>query len=153
MDVPPSRYKVVEEGRRLVVRDTWNGNAPVTGHMPQPKLPSDSGRPATVEQARAALHKDRPRPAAAPDPTVFILTTHPWFDDRAPRQIRVEGKGQGALLVAIMVIGMLTVLAFVTIGWIMLLVAGFFLIQAKVRNAVRAGLTLLLDELGESVEH
>ena len=157
MDVPPSRYKVVEEGRRLVVLDRWNGNAPVAGHNPPPTLGADSP-PATVEQARAALRpgsgprptRTRP-PAGAPDPTAFTLITRPWFDNKAPRSIRVDGPGQGKLVVAAMVFAMLAILAFVMIGWPTLFVAGFFLMQPKVRGSIRSGVTLLLDALGEPV--
>ena len=149
MDVPPSRYKVVEEGRRLVVLDRWNGNAPVAGHIPPPKSGADTP-PATVEQARAALRPNPMRPqAGAPDPTAFTLTTHPWFDNKAPRKIRLAGLGQGKLLVAAMVFAMLAIVASVLIGWPALFVAGFFLIQPKTRSGIRTMLTALLDSLGE----
>jgi hypothetical protein len=145
MDMPPTRYKVVEQGRRLVVLDSWNGDAPVTGHAPR----SDAAaRPATVEQARAAL---RPRPRAdragnAPaGASETVITTQPWFDAKGPRRIRIDASGQGQLLIAAMVAAMAAILLFVLTGWPLLLVAGFALAPPRVRAGLRLGVTAWLD--------
>lgn len=144
MDMPPSRYKVVEQGRRLVVIDTWNGNVPVTGHLP---VPGETSRPATVEQARAALRPTRRQPgadagASAPE---TIVTTQPWFDAKGPRRVRIGGSGQGQLLVAAMVAAMAVVLLLILQAWPVLFVAGFALAQPRVRGGLRQGVTAWLD--------
>jgi hypothetical protein len=146
MDMPPSRYKVVEQGRRLVVLDSWNGDAPVTGHAPR----SDATPPpATVEQARAALHA-RPRTAdragnAPAGASETIITTQSWFDAKGPRRIRIDASGQGQLLIVAMVAAMAVILLFVLTGWPLLLVAGFALAQPRVRAGLRQGVTAWLD--------
>jgi hypothetical protein len=142
MDVPPSRYKVVEQGRRLVVLDRWNGDAPVVGHVPQPKLPSDSARPASVEQARDAMRR--------PGPAGFTLKTERWFDDQAPRVIRVGEQGRGRLLMLAAALLIVAVVLYF-IGWMALLVAGFLLLQPRARSGLRVVVTELLTGLGERI--
>jgi hypothetical protein len=146
MDMPPSRYKVVEQGRRLVVLDSWNGDAPVTGHAAR----SDATPPpATVEQARAAL-RTRPRipdrdrsPATGTAET--IITTQPWYDAKGPRRIRIDASGQGQLLIAAMVAAMAVALLFVLSAWPLLFVAGVALAQPRVRAGLRQGVMAWLD--------
>ena len=143
MDLPPSRYKVVEQGRRLVVIDTWNGNAPVTGHQP---VPGEAARPATVEQARAALRPARRQPATAgADAPETVITTQPWFDSKGPRRVMLDGSSLGMLLVLLLVAGMAAALILLMWGWPALLVLGFILAQKQARAGLRAGATAWLD--------
>jgi hypothetical protein len=66
MEPPPTRYKIVERGRRLEVIDTWTGQTD-------------------------AASRERLRPtdqAGIDDGTVF--TTRAWHDDKAPRTVRMN---------------------------------------------------------------
>jgi hypothetical protein len=144
MDVPPSRYKVVEQGRRLVVIDTWNGDRPVTRQAPRADSPA---RPATPQQARAALRPAQRKRAGnagmgVPD---TVITTQPWFDAKGPRQVKLNPSAQGlGLAVAIAgIAGTIYVLAMW--GWPPLAVVAFFLAQKRVREGARAGATAWLD--------
>ncbi|MES2442692.1 MAG: hypothetical protein V4574_07660 [Pseudomonadota bacterium] len=156
MNLPPSRYKVVEQGRRLVVLDTWNGNTPVAGHGPRPELPAESARPATVEQARAALHPGRPpAPVAGPRPDPVgnaeagVLVTQSWFDNEAPRRVRVEQDKLGMFAVAGVALLVFAVLLFSSFGWPALLVAAIIVAQKGTRSALRSGVTRWLNGLDQ----
>jgi hypothetical protein len=163
MDVPPSRYRVVERGRRLIVIDTKSG-MPVSG--------IDRDQQAKIARLAAALHDTEPRdqisdpapanepayhppyePASRPPPSLSpapigagdanILTTQPWFDDRAPRRIRIRENGQGAAAVAAIVALFASGLAFVTFGWPALVIG--FVLLLNLRKTMRAGITRWLD--------
>lgn len=150
MDVPPSRYKVVEQGRRLVVIDTWRGNAPVTGHAARADVPA---RPATVEQARAALRTARPARGAAPaaaggmDTPAWVVTTRAWFDDKAPRRIRIESRDQSKIGIVAAVTLAALLLLFAMFGWPAWLVVAIILAQKAVRKGLRALIAPMLDGL------
>jgi hypothetical protein len=83
---PPPRYKVVERGRRLEVIDTRTGR-PASSH---------GARPATSKRQDDLLGirseaKGKPplrSPAGLDDGNVF--TTKHWYDDKAPRTIRLN---------------------------------------------------------------
>lgn len=78
---PPSRYRVVERGRRLVVIDRTTG-------MEASRAPEANG----AGVAEAAPHR-RSLPAL-PRQVSFDgsseLTTHPLYDAKAPRTIRLD---------------------------------------------------------------
>ncbi|MES2753719.1 MAG: hypothetical protein V4659_03545 [Pseudomonadota bacterium] len=79
-DLPPARYRVAEQDRRLVVIDTWaSGDRPAT----ITPAPGDANAPA------------RPSLLALPVRTRFdggaTLTTHPFYDANGPRTIRLDG--------------------------------------------------------------
>lgn len=143
MDVPPSRYKVVEQGRRLVVVDTWNGDRPVARQAPPSEAPA---QPKTPREARAAL---RPAPPAragngsgVPD---TVVTTQAWFDAKGPRQVTLDAGAQGILLVAAIFLAVIAIIVILSWGWPVLAVLGFFLAQNKVRTGLRNAVALWLD--------
>lgn len=152
MDMPSSRYKVVEQGRRLVVLDSWNGNAPVTGHVPAP-VAKLSARPATVEQARATLrahggeHRSPPAPPPAGAAEPGVVVTQRWYDDKAPRRVRLRQSNAWAWIAVAVLFGAL--LAFVMFGWPVLLLAGFLIFQNGTRRAWRGALTKWLDGMDQ----
>ena len=125
---PPSRYRVVEQGRRLVVIDTLTGE-PATRAAP--------------ETAKTAL-------PTAPERTDFdgrsTLVTHPLYDDKAPRTLtldpgatRLIENGRTALI-AVAVFYVALVIAF---PW--LLLAPVALLNPRVRRVPRAFVTQWLD--------
>ena len=71
---PPSRYRVVEQGRRLVVIDTLTG-APATRSAPTP-----TASPSRLPSAPARTDFDGRS----------TLVTHPLYDDKAPRSLTLN---------------------------------------------------------------
>ena len=147
MDMPPSRYRVVERGRRLVVLDSWNGDAPVErAPPPSPDAPGAELEPDEIRTdlkvAALALRAGSAQP---------ILETRAWFDDKAPRRILLDPAKQGrASLLFVMVI-VLGFLMLVAIGWPVLLVLGWLLFTPAVRKAARRFTTRWLDRAGQEV--
>lgn len=149
MDVPPSRYRVVEQGRRLVVIDTSSG-IPVSGI-------AESQRSHVVrlaEQLRESNpDRDAPPPTSTRAPSTpgpieigdpRVLTTQGWFDDKAPRRIRIDESRQGGVAMVLIPIVFAAMIAFFVLGWPVLL-AGFLLIQPGVRKIIRGAITRWLD--------
>lgn len=158
MDVPPSRYRVVERGRRLVVLDTHNGNAPVA---PTPRALDALAkeRPRALAAARRpgpSPADPRPRREAAARPIRSgaadpVLATQPWFDDKAPRRILLEDRKLGAMGLVVAVALTLVVIAIVSIGWPVLLVLGGLAFTPSVRKGLRRAVTRYLDDAGQEV--
>jgi hypothetical protein len=142
-DAPPSRYQVVERGRRLVVIDRH------------------TGRPATREPAaitdRAVADQPARRPIEAARPSAVddrsgaaILTTSPLYDLKAPRRIVMDdrfnervGKRIGGWLIGGFVA---LAVAFVIFPWLIVLPI-VLLFQPKARAAIRIWITARLDEV------
>ena len=140
-DVPPSRYKVVERDRRLVVIDTLTGKP---ASAPGPVAPPDRAPPPD-------------RPVAEDDPRRIddrsgaqILTTSPLYDLKAPRRIVMGdrfnekiGKAIGGWLIAAF---LAFSIAFLFFPW--LIVLPFVLtLQPKLRAGIRGWITARLDEV------
>jgi len=70
---PPSRYRVVEQGRRLVVIDTRTGTS------------ADRGRDVAPTGAKTPLGPER----IAFDGRA-VLVTRPFYDDKAPRRLVLD---------------------------------------------------------------
>lgn len=77
---PPSRYRIVERGRRLEVIDTRTGK-PVPSSVP-PRLGQDD------RKGRPLLQRLRRAPAGVDDGNVF--TTRRWYDEKGPRTVRMN---------------------------------------------------------------
>ena len=144
MDMPPSRYKVVERGRRLIVIDRLNG-APVSGLPPKQRE--------RLQQLESRLRENSPpRPAVARSgaaPNSNAIITQRWYDDKAPRRVRMNDKqrsGSAALLAVTAVVG---VFALVWLGWFVLPIAAVLLFQPGVRKSIRKAVTVWID----SMEH
>jgi hypothetical protein len=152
-DMPPSRYRVVERGRRLIVIDNHNG-APVTGlpRAQQARVDRLVKALRTPEPGRSAPpppQRTRPapqqRPIEAGDPT--ILTTQSWFDDKAPRRVRIGQENNSVLAIAVLIVLALIVFGIVLFGWPALVVLVFLLAQKAVRAQFRRMVTHWLDGL------
>lgn len=126
MQAPPTRYKVVERGRRLEVIDTWSGEE-VTPLREGP-------------EARRSASPSRD----APD----RFTTRGWYDDKAPRDIKLNFAAKARLTnlrygIAIAV-ALLVVLSF--LFWPFALVLVFaFVATPRLREQLRAAITRWLD--------
>ncbi|MCW3846864.1 hypothetical protein OF829_06400 [Sphingomonas sp. LB-2] len=140
MDMPPSRYKVVEEGRRLVVIDRMTGER-VHRQMPGPSRPGSSPPQAAN---RAPLPEPAPR-AAQPGETV--LTTQRWFDDKGPRTIALRGDASMTIVVAALVVLVVLGIVFAWAGFFGLFVIAFLAFNKGTLPALRKGVTVWLDSL------
>ena len=120
---PPSRYRVVERGRRLEVIDTLSGET-----TPAPSRSADALGPGSA------------------------ITTHRWFDDKAPRRLALDpaaaewlGRARQAS-----VVGAVITLGLVALWPALLLPIGVSvaaLIDRRVRTRLRAAITARLDRL------
>ena len=145
-DVPPSRYKVVERDRRLVVIDTLTGKpASAPGPVPpatqhEHPLPPPTERPVSEDEPRRIDDRSGAQ----------ILTTSPLYDNKAPRQIVMGdrfnekiGKAIGGWLVGLF---FAFSIAFLFYPW--LIVLPFVLaLQPKLRAGIRTWITARLDEV------
>lgn len=144
-DVPPSRYKVVERDRRLVVIDTVTGKP---ASAPGPVPPAERHASATPPPDRPVTETE---PRRIDDRSgAQILTTSPLYDLKAPRQIVMGdrfnekiGKAIGGWLIALF---FAFTIAFLFFPW--LIVVPFVLaLQPKIRAATRQWITARLDEV------
>lgn len=130
---PPSRYRVVEQGRRLVVIDTRTGTS------------ADRGRDVAPTGAKTPLGPER----IAFDGRA-VLVTRPFYDDKAPRRLVLDegaarwlenarSLGIGAAVLA--VVAAILIPQIVPIG----LIAIVAVVNGKSRARLRAGLTAWLD--------
>lgn len=143
-DAPPSRYKVVERGRRLVVIDTRTGQpatrepAPVAPSAPRPQTaPIESTAPRSVDDRSGAS----------------ILRTTRLYDLKGPREIVMTrafsdrlGRTIGGGLIGFLVFAAIATLYFPPL-W---LVPIGVLIQPKTRAAFRSWMTARLDEASQA---
>lgn len=128
MKLPPSRYRVVEKGRRLVVIDTQTG-APVSQH-------GDGAPPAQPV---------RRSPAGVDDGSVFV--TQRWYDDRAPRTVRLNYATRQQIKNIRFAIA-IAVAVCVVIGflfWPVLILFAVLLAQPKLHKQARAAVTRWID--------
>lgn len=130
---PPSRYRVVEQGRRLVVIDTQTGRPAVSGHDPAPAPDTTPLGPERIAFDGRA-----------------VLVTRPFYDDKAPRRLILDegtarwlenarSLGIGAAVLAVVATvftpALLAVLVFAAIA----------LVNPKTRAAARKPITAWLD--------
>ncbi|MEZ0244302.1 MAG: hypothetical protein ACAH11_13070 [Sphingomonas sp.] len=143
MDMPPSRYKVVEKGRRLVVVDRLTGEA-VRHQLPGPPPARGPEFPASRmelprRESRAPAPASRPRAAGSG----MRFTTDGLYDTKAPREIQLTDNAQIGLVVGAVVLGIVALVLFGTFGFPVLIIAAVLL--ANVRKGLRASITLWLD--------
>jgi hypothetical protein len=152
MDMPPSRYRVVERGRRLVVIDTQRG-VTLTPTMRAPAPRRDTGRPPVaraepmrIEPTRAEVAPLSQAPkAGVGDGQVWV--TQSWYDAKAPRRIPINFVNrqrmknlQGGLITAVIVVFILFFL------WPMLPFVLVFLLFGM-RKKIKGGMTKFIDTL------
>jgi len=152
MDMPPSRYRVEERGRRLVVVDRATGREvsptkfPLTlagGDAAAGRRQSGHAPPERGKGAQAWKFGFR-QPRATPDSFV----TRSWFDAKAPRTIKLNYTAHsrlsvlrfgGAILIALLVTG-----SFLFWPWFPFTIAAV-LTPAKMRAHLREASTRWID--------
>lgn len=143
--MPPTRYRVVEQGRRLIVIDNRVDRSVRPTATPRPEMPAE--RPRTLSAPRPnPPGKLEPRGRYAGGEALGFVTAR-WYDDEGPRRIRLDADGR-TQLVAVGLIA-LAVGAFMValVGWPILLVLGFLLFQPKARRGARSAATVWLTAL------
>ncbi len=138
-EVPPSRYKVVERGRRLVVIDTHTGKPATHEHAPPVSRPEPADRP--IESTGPRRVDDRSGNS--------ILTTSRLYDLKGPREIVMTEDFSNGLsravrggLIAMFVFGTFATIVF---PWLWI-VPIFILLQPKARAVTRQWITARLDQ-------
>jgi hypothetical protein len=140
-EVPASRYRVIERDRRLFVIDTWADGGRPTPSMPSASSASPPSSPPSGP-VRLSLPKQIRFDGAAE------LTTHAFYDDRAPRTIKLDavsmetiGKIKFGALIAAFVFTVMAIME----PWILL--APVLLFNTALRKGVRKAITLWLDRV------
>lgn len=136
-EAPPSRYKVVERGRRLVVIDSATGEEVTHGR--------------TARERGAA---PAPKPSPGMRRTGFDgrarFTTHRFYDLKGPRTLALNPVGadqvRGVRATAVIVAVAFVALA---LSWPWLLILPVVLAQRPVRDGIRRIATKWLDQFDQ----
>jgi hypothetical protein len=149
---PPSRYRVVERDRRLVVIDTWDKSTAPAGRRPAARSVR-SGPMGTVAPPAGigGLLVNLACVGAADGEGRPILTTMEYYDAKGPREIILSASAARrlgnalsrmaiALPLIVAILWMFPVLLFV-------LVAGFWAGIAALNSAARPRVTRWIDGL------
>lgn len=145
MDMPPSRYKVVERGRRLIVIDRLNG-VPVSGLPPEQRE--------RLQRLESRLRENSPprpalaRPSAAPG--LDAIMTQRWYDDKAPRRVRMTDKHRSGSAAVLAVTAIVGVFALIWLGWFLVPIAAVLLFQPGVRKSIRKAITVWIDSMEQA---
>ena len=161
--MPPTRFRVVERGRRLEVIDTATGQR--LGGGPRSRRATSSldatGKDAplmldqVVGRATVPRTSSAPKAGALPRATRFDgtvgFTTRAFYDDRAPRTVTldparakiVRAAAFAALVLLIVTPALLLMLAWSSFPLLIMLAAVAF--NPKVRARVRGVVTSLID--------
>ncbi|WP_448662561.1 hypothetical protein ACG3SL_18140 [Sphingomonas sp. CJ20] len=159
MQPPPTRYKVVERGRRLLVIDSWTG---AEATKPLPAEPAARGRtdrpPRAIARARHGTNPVVANPVAPAElaPGDVMFTTRRWYDDRAPRRIRenfsnrsrIERVGQIAAFSIAVFLG-LSVVFWPYVPLLLVPVLATKGVRDRLRGAITRGIDAL-DQAGAS---
>lgn len=138
MSPPPSRYRVVEDGRTLVVIDRWASARPASVNAPpsSPSVPAPPPR-GSITGAATRVRFDGGS----------ILSTHRWYDANGPRTITLDPARAAAWSRAKLILlglGLGSILVTVAYPWAPLPIL-FLLLQPKARAAARGAITRWLD--------
>lgn len=137
-DMPPTRFRVVERGRRLEVIDTQAGQA-VTRRPDTPSFVADR----KAREARPAWLARNARPGDG-----VVWTTHRFYDDKGPRRLTLDAGAMQQLQImgAALVVG--------AVLWVALALAvpalwalPFILASGKSRAGLRGPITRWLDRI------
>ncbi|WP_237718458.1 hypothetical protein [Sphingomonas sp. ATCC 31555] len=160
MDMPPSRYRVEERGRRLVVVDRTTGREVSQSKSPLPLAGEVGGGGGRTGRRRVGGDPPPAPPASGrgaqgwrfgiqrPRTTPDSFVTRSWFDAKAPRTIKLNYTAHsrlaalrfgGAILIALLVTG-----SFLFWPWFPFLI-GMVLAPPKMRAHFRAASTRWID--------
>ena len=134
-DMPPTRFRVVERGRRLEVIDTQAGKTP-------PARRSETPRPAAGKAPRFKL------PEKVRYDGGGSWTTDGFYDAKGPRTVTLDAGAMRRLRYAGAAV-LALVMVWVALGFAIPIVWGapMLLLNPKVRETVRGQVTTLIDGL------
>lgn len=134
--MPPSRYRIVERNRRLVVIDNWaTAQRPLIAQSPVTRPDRQISAPAPPAKLQKIAFDGR---------TSF--TTHRLFDARGPRTIILD-PGSASAINGVKIGGAVTAFALVILAFVspVLLLPLVILLQRRVREQIRTAITGWLD--------
>ena len=165
MDMPPTRFRVVERGRRLEVIDSATGRAVGEGSRATPAASAGrvrrDERPLLLDRTVDGCTPIARKPGGLPRATRFdgtvSFTTRAFYDDRAPRTVTLDPARAtmlrwtafAILLVLIVTPALLLMLAWSSFPLLFGLAAIAF--NPKVRVRLRAAVTSLIDRYADPV--
>lgn len=162
--MPPTRFRVVERGRRLEVIDTASGE--VVGNRSRRSSGDGASRreaPLLLEeivgQSVSRKEASAKQPGWLPRATRFDgtvgFTTHTFYDNRAPRTVMLDPtratmlrwSALGIILLLLLTPALLLMLAWSSLP--LLFAIGAIVFNPKVRERLRAGTTALIDRFAD----
>ncbi len=136
MRPPPSRYRVIERGGRLIVVDNWakdGGERPAVERTATPRRPVIPTRRAPAGMMPSAQQGLRQRVASIatlgavdPEGRPFWITSR-WYDAKGPRNFALGPAGVrrlGGGLLGVMALVTAVLISFFVIGFPMIVVLG-----------------------------
>ncbi len=138
-DAPPSRYHIVERGRRLVVIDRWHGSKP-----------GSTALPGTAANNLASLDTPRPgtlRRTSFDGRAEFV--THPFYDRKGPRTLKLDASTAASIRRVQMGLAAAAAVLAILVFWTPWLIvpAVVLLTSSRTRAGMRNGMTALVDRL------
>lgn len=147
----PTRYRVIERGRRLEVIDTWKEGGTPAPRGASPQSASRTLGPPAARQGSTA--RDAVRAMAATQKRGHrhsrVFTTSSWYDAKGPRPIVLGYEGEMRLkgLRFLAGIGCVGALVLAVFFWPMFLVAGFIALTRA--GSMRRGIAAWLDKINQ----
>ncbi len=139
-DAPPSRYHIVERGRRLVVIDRWHGD--------KPDSTTSLARPATGNPVSTGTPRPGTLRRTGFDGRAEVVT-HPLYDRKGPRTLRLDAGTAASLrrmrMGLLMAVAVLAILLF-WMPWL-IVPAVVVLASSRTRAGMRDRSTALVDRL------
>jgi hypothetical protein len=164
--MPPTRFRVVERGRRLEVIDTMTGQAVTSKPRSNPPMSSAGARrndtPLLLDRivdrsadVRATERKASGLPGAIRFDGTVSFTTRAFYDDRAPRTVTLNPARATMLrwtAFALLLLLIVTPVLLISLSWssfplTFALAAVAF--NPKVRERLRAAITSLIDRYAD----
>lgn len=154
MRPPPSRYRVIERGGRLIVIDSWakGGGTPAvertaTSRRPvtQPRRAPRGMMPSAQDGPLQRLVRIATVGAVDPEGRPFWITAR-WYDARGPREFALGRAGVRRLgrgLLGMMALGLAALISLFAIGFPMIVILG--VLVATLRNNFSAAATSWVD--------
>ncbi|MFA5969881.1 MAG: hypothetical protein WC816_11670 [Sphingomonas sp.] len=144
---PPSRYRIIERDRRLVVIDTWDGSQPGDriGMPLERQAGSGTSKPVGPPSGRATLFLG-PYPTAFDGRAEFL--THAIYDKKAPRTLMLDpGSARLVSRIRLVLVGVAMIAVIGLIWNILLAMPLMLLFNDNVRGWLRDRSTAWIDRL------
>jgi hypothetical protein len=155
---PPSRYKVIEKGGRLVTIDTWasgKANTKTTADFLKPPparvIGGIKAAPAPVARLNEQAIQRQPTPTTAPLGS-FTFSTHASYDNNGPRGVLVSVPAVMWWVIThhfrVIIFAVLGALVFSWLIWLTPLLL-FPAIRRAALSPFRSSLTKMFDSLDQ----